>query len=361
MILDPSWSLNRVCIVDLPGLTVPDHVMGHVAYELVSAHVLANLVRQHAHVLQIDSDLDDHALRLAFDASLDSSIPSIRTAANDIACTVGQNLGYVLLALQRGDEVNRKARPEWGSAHWEHWAGIRRVWLGGGLVSGNLGPRVAHYASQVVWEGGLDDYVIRVSPYGAALPLVGAARYVSPSKDSAVVLDFGSTMIKRAWVAFENDQIKELHRLSGHLVEWMPSMSHDAATPEQVAKLIHGMASIIAQTWRDVQLTGLSPDATIPVCVAAYVKDGNPVTAQAGIYMQTNLVTDSLEDELRRRVSAELGRPLTIKLLHDATAAAATYAGEPYTAVITVGTALGIGFPGEATGLRAIGDGLTVS
>jgi len=85
------------------------------------------------------------------------------------------------------------------------------------------------------------------------------------------------------------------------------------------------------------------------------------MTAQAGIYMQANLVTDNLEDELGRRVSAELGRPITIKLLHDGTAAAATFAGERHTAVITVGTALGIGFPGEAAGLRAIGGELRVS
>jgi hypothetical protein len=233
--------------------------------------------------------------------------------------------------------------------------------LGGGLISGTLGPRVVHYANHVVREGGVEDFVVRVSPYGADLPLIGAARHVPAGEDSAVVLDFGSTVIKRAWVAFENDQIAELHGLPSRLVEWTSFRSYDAATPEQAIGLIRGMALMIAQAWRDARTVGTSLAATIPVCVAAYVKDGNPMTAQAGIYMQTNLVADNLEDELGRRVSTELGRPITIKLLHDGTAAAATYAGETRTAVITVGTALGIGFPGEAAGLRAIGGELIVS
>jgi hypothetical protein len=361
MVVNPTWSLNRVYIADLPGLDIPARVKGRVSYELVSAHVLTNLIRHHIQALQINPDLSDHALRLEFDTSLDSDIPSIRVTANDIAQVIGHNLGYVLLTIKRGDRVNRDARPEWGFAHWDHWAGIKRVWLGGGLMSGNLGPRVAHYANQVVREGGVEDFVVWVSPYGADLPLIGAARYVPAGKDSAVVLDFGSTMIKRAWVAFENDQITELHSLPRRLVEWTSFRSYDAATPEQAVGLIHGMALIIAQTWPDVRMTRSSPAATIPVSIAAYVKGGNPMTAQAGIYMQANLVTDNLEDELGRRVSAELGRPITIKLLHDGTAAAATFAGERHTAVITVGTALGIGFPGEAAGLRAIGGELRVS
>ena len=54
------------------------------------------------------------------------------------------------------------------------------------------------------------------------------------------------------------------------------------------------------------------------------------------------------------RVSAELDRRISVKLLHDGTAAATTYAGERHTAVITIGTALGIGFPSEDAGLSAL-------
>lgn len=96
------------------------------------------------------------------------------------------------------------------------------------------------------------------------------------------------------------------------------------------------------------------------VSVAAYIRDGNPLLTQAGVYMQTNLITDNLERELSHRVGAELGTEIHVKLLHDGTAAATTYAGEAHTAVISMGTALGIGFPGSDTGLRPVRDGLRV-
>jgi len=355
MFLDTSWSLNRVYIADLPGLELPDDVKGKVSYDLVSAQALTRLIRQHLTPLQLDADLSDHQLRLAFDARLESGVPSIRAAADHVARTIGRYFGYVLLVLKRGDQVNRDARPEWAFRHWDHWIEIERVWLGGGLVSGNLGPPIARHARQVMKEGGAEDFRVRLSPYAAHLPLVGAARYAPPGTDSAVVLDFGSTMVKRARAVYDQDGLTELHGLPSQPANWTSVGAIEETTPEQAETLIHGMASIITETWRTVWTTQPTlPAATVPVSMAAYVKDGNPLIAQAGIYMQTNLVTNNLEAELGQRVSAELDRPISIKLLHDGTAAATTYAGERHTAVITIGTAMGIGFPGEAAGLRVL-------
>lgn len=355
MFLDTSWSLNRVYIADLPGLELPDDVKGKVSYDLVSAQALTRLIWQHLTPLQLDADLSIHQLRLAFDARLESGIPSIRTAAHQVAQAIGRNFGYVLLVLKRGDRVNRDARPEWAFRHWDHWAGIEQVWLGGGLVSGNLGSHIVRHARQVMREGGAEDFRVRLSPYAAHLPLVGAARHAPPGTDSAVVLDFGSTMVKRARAVYDQEGLTGLHGLPSQPANWASVGSIDETTPEQAEKLVRGMASIITETWRTVSTTQpTTPATTVLVSMAAYVKDGNPLIAQAGIYMQTNLVTGNLEAELGRRVSAELDRRISVKLLHDGTAAATTYAGERHTAVITIGTALGIGFPGEAVGLQAL-------
>jgi hypothetical protein len=49
-----------------------------------------------------------------------------------------------------------------------------------------------------------------------------------------------------------------------------------------------------------------------------------------------------------------VAQPIQIELLHDGQAAALPYAGKPHQAVMTFGTALGIGFPPEsATNLRS--------
>lgn len=361
MFLDTSWSLNRVHIADLPGLELPDDVKGKVSYDLVSAQALTRLIRQHLAPLQLDANLSEHQLRLAFDASLESAVPSIRAAAEQVARTVGRYFGYVLLVLKRGDRVNRDARPEWAFRQWDHWAGIERVWLGGGLVSGHLGPHLARHARQVMQEDGIEGFVVHLSPYAAHLPLVGAARYAPPGTDSAVVLDFGGTMIKRAHAVFEKDQLIALHRLPSQPVNWTSIRAFGETTPEQAEKLVREMAAIIAEAWRRASAMAPSrPADTIAMSVAAYVQDGNPLITQAGLYMQTNLVTQNLAAELGRRVGTELNRPIRVKLLHDGSAAATTYAGERHTAVITIGTAMGIGFPGDDAGLRAISDRLQV-
>jgi len=130
----PTMSLNRVCIVDLPGIDVPDNVKGKTAFQLVSATALTRLVRQHIRALHLDANLSDHALRLAYDATLASDTPSVRSAAHEIAQTMGRSLGYVLLALRRGDDVNRRARSEWelhilGSLGADQ-SGVARGWAG---------------------------------------------------------------------------------------------------------------------------------------------------------------------------------------------------------------------------------------
>jgi hypothetical protein len=167
-------------------------------------------------------------------------------------------------------------------------------------------------------------------------------------------------MIKRACIMLKSEGLAQLHRLSSLPADWPSVASLDETTPEQVTGLIDAMAAVIADTWQEASVSGIGPGRVIPVCVAAYVRDGNPMLAQGGVYTQTNLVTQNLEAELGMRASAALNAPVRIRLLHDGTAAAAAHAGEQNTAVITVGTALGTGFPGSSAGLRPVREGFEI-
>ena len=74
------------------------------------------------------------------DASLDSADDRVRGAAQAIAERIGRNLGHVLLALHRGDQVNRDARvrlDRCGLGALGRRSG--RIVLAGGLTSGRLG------------------------------------------------------------------------------------------------------------------------------------------------------------------------------------------------------------------------------
>jgi hypothetical protein len=88
--------------------------------------------------------------------------------------------------------------------------------------------------------------------------------------------------------------------------------------------------------------------------VAAYLRDGQPLSAQRGAYVEIARITDNLAQTIADRLAAHWGeRPLLI-VGHDGTAAALAHAEDTHTAVITIGTALGIGFPpATSDGLRS--------
>jgi len=136
--LMPPISLNRVRVIDLPGLDVDDGVRGKNGYELVSTAALAGLIRADAAALALDPDVPDPALCQALETCLEHASPEIRAAADAVARQIGRHLGYLLLTLRRGDPVNRAARAEWDASYWSFWSTIRRVWLCGGSSAGGL-------------------------------------------------------------------------------------------------------------------------------------------------------------------------------------------------------------------------------
>jgi hypothetical protein len=326
--LTPPASLNRVQVIDLPGLAVDDGVKSKSGYALVSMAALAGIIREHAAALALDPAAPDHVLCRALDACLDDPSPEVSAAADAVARRIGRNLGYLLLTLRRGDAVNRAARPEWDPSYWAHWGTIRRIWLSGGIVSGRLGPRLIRYAGGLLAESGYDDYALRLSPYGAAAALVGMARRAPPDCSLAAVFDFGQTAIKRALALYDRGVLVSLKRLGD------VSTGGRVETKQQAADLLARMIAIIAET-------RMHTPGPVLASLAAYVEDGQPTAAQGGAYVQITQITDNLWRTLAEQINAD------VVLEHDGTAAATAHAGEPHAAVIAIGTALGIGFPPE--------------
>ena len=79
------------------------------------------------------------------------------------------------MTLRRGDAASRAVRPDWDDTYWRHWAGISTVYLGGGIVSGRLGPRLVEHASRTLAEAGMAACAIRLAPWPAHLPSIGTA------------------------------------------------------------------------------------------------------------------------------------------------------------------------------------------
>jgi hypothetical protein len=128
-----------------------------------------------------------------------------------------------------------------------------------------------------------------------------------------------------------------------------------AQPPPDLAPVVaEMMITILARTWREVEEIAHPLAPTLVASIAAYVAGNQPIPTQAGTYFQLHKLTDNVGRWLGEQVSARLGRTVAIELIHDGTAAARVYAGHSRSAVIVIGTSLGVGFPPPRAGLRPL-------
>ena len=344
--LAPSASLNRMPMAPLPGVALEADAVGQPASALLSLEALARGIRRRAPMLRIDAEhVDDTQLPLMLDRCFASNVPGVRAGLEEIAATFGRRLGHLVLTLKRGDSASRAARPDWDAGYWRHWAGVRRIWVGGGLVGGRLGPCIIRHAEEYLVTGGEVECALAVAEHSAVLPLIGAARSVPAEYGAALVFDFGSTAIKRARASYENGALSALRLLSPAPVRSLTPERLDGNSDVDLLQRASRIATLLAETWQEQ--AEVEPDlAPSLICsLACYVAGNHPLPRQGGFYAALHAVAGNLGRWLSPEVSARLTRPIEVILLHDGTAAARTYAGVRNAAVIMMGTALGAGYP----------------
>lgn len=352
----PHVSVNRVRIVDLPGLPVDDGVRGQAAYHLLSKEAVARYALEQAAALRLSEALLEDTpearrdLPLYVDAALSSLDVSARTVAEGIAARLGRNLAYILLTLHRGDACNRAARADWTAAEWDLWASIRTIWLGGGVLSGMLGQQLVGHAAALLAELGYADALrVALTPYRREMALLGAGRYAPEAATVALCFDFGQTMVKRGRLLLEHGVITGLDALSALPTDWVFHNDPTAALRYDGEEVLAFVAGVLART---VEEAGAC-DAELLLSVAAYV-DGGRLLGN-GIYARMSTLAEDIRPLLAAAMQSRCGAASRIHLIHDGTAAAALHAGEAHAAVIVAGTALGVGFcPPDATGLRPL-------
>jgi hypothetical protein len=332
--LTPAASLNRVLLADGTAGSRP-------AFELLSARALHDLIVSRSPELGL-SPVQDAIV--AFNRLLESPGPR-SPAAEAVAETFVRRMALLVATLKTGPAAARAARPEWDASYWQAWSEVRRIRLGGGMLSGNLGRYVESRLPEVLREVGLD-VDVRLSAFPQALPLVGAARRLPSPASMAAVLDFGHTSIKRAAALYSGGE-----RLDG-LTLLKPLASPDVASHGstlEIEQLGRRVADVIASTWLEVQsIAGHHPLSPEVVCsVACYLRDGQPYPESTGTYAALRALSPSIARWLSGQVSVYVGSDIKVTLVHDGTAAGRAYAGEPNAAVIMFGTALGVGFAAQ--------------
>ena len=353
--LTPTASLNRVRIVELPGAAVEPEVRGQTAYELLSARALADVIRQEADLLGLRDvrDAEPAAILPRFDCCLVDDDATVRATAEIIARQFGRRLAYLMLTLRRGDAASRRARPDWDESYWAHWAAVSAIHLAGGVVSGKLGPRMVEHAALTMAKAGMTDCRVTLASWPALVPLVGAARTAGP-ESAAVVFDFGHSFVKRGIGYYDDGALASLGLLPSRPSQGTASLGDAEPRPEHSRRLGAFMATVLGDTWQAVRARGGAPSHTLVASVASYVRDGQPLPRQGGLYAALLSLSDNLASWLSDQVSDRVGQPVEVVLFHDGTAAGRAYAGEEHAAVITLGTALGVGFPPPVGAFRPI-------
>jgi hypothetical protein len=348
--LTPAASLNRVRIVELPGVAAEPEVLGRTAYELLSAEALAEIVRQHADALGLVgvSAAEPADLLPRFDRCFADDEMTVRATAEAIARRCGRRLGSLVLTLRRGDAANRRARPDWDDSYWAHWAAVRTIHIAGGVVTGNLGPRLVEHAARTLADAGMTDCDVRVASWPVLLPLIGAARTAGPASVAAVVLDFGQSFVKRGHAHYQDGTLTELHLLPSlsscvcRHAQWRGADPGAGAAPGDF------MATVMADIWQAARALNHPLTPMLVASFASYVRDGQPLPRQGGPYAALLTLPDNLARWLSDRSPIVSDSRSRSSCSMTARRRRARTPGESHAAVIMLGTALGVGFPPPA-------------
>jgi hypothetical protein len=335
--LDNRVSLNRTRLDGHEA--IPAERRGLQAWDLLSAQAMR---RELSRVLpQLDRDGADPIE--AFDGMLGREAGGLAGATTR---RFGEYLAYLLLSLlSPGDEQ---------PAYRRYWLSIRRVVLGGGLMRGNLGRGMHAEARRVLAAAGRSDVRLELAPRPHLLGLIGAARSADEGAPAALVYDFGNSNVKRGLARYREGALVALEVRPSWSTEGLPDAiagTHDAAKAQRLADF---MTDVIAGDWRDAVQSGATPSTHIAASIACYLRDGQPLNYDAG-YASLRLLSHNAAGYLSRAVSTAVGTEVTVTLSHDGTTAARVFAGLPHTAVVMLGTWLGVGFaPEDASGLRPL-------
>lgn len=322
-----SPSLNLVRIARLPGL--PEAMVGARAHDWLSSMGIARRMAERGLADGLppvgegvgpDAIIPAGAYAVALDAMLDGSIEAL-----DLADDLGAALAALIATLVLGPADARAARPDWPDAHWARWARVRRIALGGGIVSGRLGARMRQGAIDRLPAYGAADLDLRLAADPETLVLRGVAARLPDGR--VVLVDAGHTSIKPAIALVAAGRPAAITRSA-------PIPTSAVLSSHRGAALADRLADIAAEA------AGAAEVAAAGFAIAAYTDaDGQPIPGP-GAY--PSLAEVPLAARLAARLEERLGRPVLVSVAGDGESAAAAVRGEADAAIV-LGTAIGSG------------------
>ena len=343
--LAENCSLNRLVLAKLPVQGIEDSLQGKTADQVFSTPVLIREMEENACRLEVDlANTPQRQLPLVLEQRLTDSRKEIAAAADALVKKFGYRLGMIFLTLKKGEEENRRARPDWNDAHWEYWAGLETVILVGGLANGLLGRRLKHYAYALFKTAQVKPYNFVLFDNASVVGIMGCASLIQKPEGISTVFDFGQTNIKRSIVKKSNGDFIGITTLPSFESKYMSCDAHDPQERMQQAKCLHKyLLKIILNTYREAQQYGEVGDEII-ISIASYTVGGR-LNDRRGGYAKLSALCQNYAECLSEELSGRLKHKVRVTLVHDGTAVALYFADYKDAVCITMGTGFGVGFP----------------
>jgi hypothetical protein len=328
--LTADASLNRLILNDVLG--IPTGVAGQAASEVCSRNALLELGRGAGLSALEPARLGDQLAAFATSADITQ-----RRAAAQVLEDFGARLGGLIATLRQPGTPARQGHTPVRRAYLDHWLTVERVWLAGGLLRGAAGDVITRSARAVLAFAD-QPCPLKIVPNPELAPLIGAACFATTCDGTVVVGDLGHTSMKTALVSIKDGAVVGLRQVAS-----VPSPT--GRSPREVTRATSQALSAAAV---DAD-SEIGPELEVIVSVASYVVHGRPIDDGRSIYGGLATAVEPMTTDL----SAATGRSPSLRFVHDGTAAAAATGDEATSAVITVGSWLGIGFtPSPSSALK---------
>jgi len=297
-----------------------------------------------------DSDFDrQHPLAL-LDKCLVADDWEVGAVARSLAERFGQDLADLVITLVRLGPSEMAPNQ---ASYYAFWRTVHNVAFGGGIMRGRLGSVMVNACRERLYAADMD-LETQHARHPQHLPLIGAALSAQADTATALVYDFGSTNVKRGIASYRDGALVGLRVHPSLATNGLPNRISGTSDLSLVQELADFITRIVSADWQHAAAAGLETSSHIVASIASYVQDGQPPNYDAG-YASLRLLSDNAGRYLSRAASQAIGSEVRFTLSHDGTSAARVFAGQPRTAVIMLGTWLGVGFaPEDATGLRPI-------
>ncbi len=323
----PKASINSVFVDDI------------LASDIFRPSIMINEIKRNADLLGISDTINYDDIFSIFNKKLNSNDKRIYTLANDIAASFGDKLARVILTLKKPSDLSIINRSNWTKTHWDYWRQINKLYLVGGLTSPILTNIFYKKINELLNENGINRFKVSFIEGSSNLGTKGLSNLVHEGE--YLLFDFGQTYIKR------RHHIKESNEILMDTI--LPSVKskylfYKERNKEEIKKLAYRLDMYIISTILDTINTVDFKGNDLIIGIANYISNGKIYSARGG-YGKLAYVDDNYQSYLSNVLSKKLKRDINVLLYHDTSAMALNFKNEKNCAVISLGTAFGIGFP----------------